>query len=204
LKQKQKAKDKTMNTEIYLIKNKVNAGPYSESEVMARVKDGRYAATDLAWYAGCTGPVPLIDILCNPPVAGAISPEPTITKPVTTKPAQKGTGSKSRSLFGGRPAVDCGELQKPSFAHDRLARRLFHSVAGYNRKYGFLCNSWRMDSLWLAACARFAPQALGLGDLVIDSAGKSLRAGANPLHRRKDSQSQWCSSQIPHPRPDCA
>jgi len=26
-----------------------NAGPYSESQVMARDNDGRYAATDLAW-----------------------------------------------------------------------------------------------------------------------------------------------------------
>lgn len=52
--------------EIYVTKNGVNAGPYSETEVMARIKDGRYAKTDLAWCEGCTSAVPLIEILCNP------------------------------------------------------------------------------------------------------------------------------------------
>jgi hypothetical protein len=87
--------------DIYLTKNKVNAGPYSESEVMARVKDGRYSATDLAWYAGCTEPVPLIDILCNPLAAEATAPEPTITMPVTTKPTQKAPAQNQEVFSAG-------------------------------------------------------------------------------------------------------
>lgn len=50
---------------IYLIKDGQNAGPYSESEVMARVKDGRYSKTDLAWCEGFTSAMPLIEILCG-------------------------------------------------------------------------------------------------------------------------------------------
>ena len=71
---------------IYLIKNNVNAGPYSESEVMARVKDGSYSATDLAWFDGCTTPVPLMEFLCRPAATAATAQEPT-----TTRSAQEAT-----------------------------------------------------------------------------------------------------------------
>lgn len=70
--------------DIYLIKDSVNAGPYSESEVMARVRDGRYAKTDLAWTEGFAAPVPLIDFLCRPSAQEAAP-----TKPVITRPTQK-------------------------------------------------------------------------------------------------------------------
>ena len=50
---------------IYLIKDGQNSGPYSESEVMARVQDGRYSKTDLALCEGCDEPMPLIEILCS-------------------------------------------------------------------------------------------------------------------------------------------
>jgi hypothetical protein len=59
---------------IYLLKNEQYAGPYSEPEVMSRIKAGSYAKTDLAWCEGCTGPVPLIEILCRP---SATRPMPT-------------------------------------------------------------------------------------------------------------------------------
>src|SRR5438105_12051599 len=66
---------------IYLIKDGKNAGPYSDSEVMARVKDGRYAKNDLAWCEGYEAPVPLIEILCEAlptqplPASDGFSPE---------------------------------------------------------------------------------------------------------------------------------
>jgi hypothetical protein len=59
---KQKTKrNKTMN--IYLIKNGQNAGPYSESEVTARIRGGLYGNNDLAWCDGCNEPVPLNEVL---------------------------------------------------------------------------------------------------------------------------------------------
>jgi hypothetical protein len=44
---------------IYLIKNGQNAGPYSEPEIMSRVRAGSYTLDDLAWFEGCAGPVSL-------------------------------------------------------------------------------------------------------------------------------------------------
>jgi hypothetical protein len=74
---------------LYLIKNNVNAGPYSESEVMTRIKDGRYAPTDLVWFDGCIGPVPLIDFLCGPEAPPATAKEPTAKQPTHTIPSHK-------------------------------------------------------------------------------------------------------------------
>jgi hypothetical protein len=48
---------------IYLIKNGQNAGPYTETEVLSRLKAGIYALTDLAWYDGCQEPMPLAKVL---------------------------------------------------------------------------------------------------------------------------------------------
>lgn len=50
---------------IYLINNERYDGPYSEPEVIARVKDGRVAKTDLAWCEGLGNAMPLIEILCK-------------------------------------------------------------------------------------------------------------------------------------------
>lgn len=47
---------------IYLIKDGQNAGPYSETEVKARIKSGAYTLNDQAWCEGCTAPVPLAQI----------------------------------------------------------------------------------------------------------------------------------------------
>lgn len=64
-----------MNT-YYLIKNGKNAGPYSESEVMSRVQSGSYALTDLAWFEGCTEPVPIAQVFAKtPPFTPAPAPE---------------------------------------------------------------------------------------------------------------------------------
>lgn len=59
---------------IYLLKNEQYAGPYSPPEVMSRIKAGSYQKTDLAWCEGCTGPVPLIEILQRP---SSMRPTPT-------------------------------------------------------------------------------------------------------------------------------
>ena len=51
---------------IYLFRNEQYTGPYTEAEVMSRVKSGACAKTDLAWCDGCTEPAPVIDLLCRP------------------------------------------------------------------------------------------------------------------------------------------
>ncbi|TAL00753.1 MAG: DUF4339 domain-containing protein [Verrucomicrobia bacterium] len=58
---------------IYLIKNGQNSGPYSESEVRSRVKSGSITLDDLAWFEGCTEPLPLAQVLAK-------------TRPVTLDP----------------------------------------------------------------------------------------------------------------------
>ena len=62
---------------IYLIKNGQNAGPYSEPEVRSRVQAGSYTLDDLAWFDGCTGPIPLTQFFAKPPsVALGLPPTP--------------------------------------------------------------------------------------------------------------------------------
>lgn len=63
---------------IYLIKNGQNAGPYTEPEIMNRVKAGSYTLDDLAWFEGCAGPVPLAQVFAKtpPPITPIVTPAP--------------------------------------------------------------------------------------------------------------------------------
>ena len=65
--------------DIYLIKSNSNCGPYSESEVITRLKEGRTAKTDLAWCSGLAHPVPLIEILCEAPPEKASLTDATLS-----------------------------------------------------------------------------------------------------------------------------
>lgn len=50
---------------IYLLNQDQYDGPYSESEMITRIKEGSLASNVLAWCEGLTGPLPLIEILCK-------------------------------------------------------------------------------------------------------------------------------------------
>lgn len=65
---------------------------------MARVKDGRYAATDLVWFDGCTGPMPLIDFLCRPDAPPATSEEPTAKQQTPKVSPQKSVAFSAHDL----------------------------------------------------------------------------------------------------------
>ena len=52
--------------QIYAIKNGQKLGPYTRPEIMSRLKSGEYTGTDLAWFQGCSGAVPLSHIMNHP------------------------------------------------------------------------------------------------------------------------------------------
>ncbi len=63
--------------QIYTIKNGQNFGPYSQTEIMSRIKSGEYTGNDLAWYEGCTGAVPLSQIMVQPKTEPQQQPKET-------------------------------------------------------------------------------------------------------------------------------
>lgn len=137
---------------------------------MSRIKAGAYAKTDLAWCEGCTGPMPLIEILCRP------SP---------TRPAQATEAFSAEELTiiaqnYNRLLVLTACWQAACFIPwpDTIEHAIFLVILGSWIHFG-----WR-----LSAGLRRRP--LGMGHLVPDSAGQHLRSGANSLHRRKDVEEQ--------------
>jgi hypothetical protein len=80
---------------IYLIKNGQNAGPYTETEVLARLNSGLYAATDLAWYEGCSEPIPLANLL------DALKSKPTSRQSIAQSPTELAQLKQNQGAFTG-------------------------------------------------------------------------------------------------------
>ena len=84
---------------IYLIKDGQNAGPYSEPEVMSRVQAGSYTLADLAWFDGCTSPVPLAQIFARTPA-------------VTSRPAPAPVQAATSEFYSAEELTQIADLQR--------------------------------------------------------------------------------------------
>src|SRR5947208_2293588 len=73
--------------QIYVGKNGQQLGPFSLEEVNRKLADGTFAGTDLAWYEGAAGWVPLSSVagVVIPPSAAA-TPAPTPAPQPTPSP----------------------------------------------------------------------------------------------------------------------
>jgi hypothetical protein len=79
---------------IYVRKNNAQTGPFDENHVLAGIRDGVYAASDLAWREGMAGWEPLENLYPSSSI-----PPPLPPRPVAQKEQQLGDSVGIRLLL---------------------------------------------------------------------------------------------------------
>jgi len=159
---------------IYLIKDGQNAGPYSESEVMTRIKSGAYAKTDLAWAEGCPQPVPLIEILC-----AASSPQPIQADAKFSADELRMIAENYRNLLG---VAVCWLVACFIPMPDSVERVCFLVMAGMWIRFGWRLSGALRQNQWVCVVWSLIPLA-NIYALVriLRAAARTLKSNGIPV-----------------------